>query len=129
MIGTPGRVVAAVVTGSFVLVGGAGGAAGSSAAVKGTAGATCHGGSVGFAFSLASTARGSVNPVVAARDFVRTGGAGPEGRFGSSSSRWRIGPATSFDVGGVAVSDGAVFLDTVKLANGRWAVDSGGRCS
>lgn len=122
MIGTPGRVVAAVVAGSFALAGGAGGAKG---APNGSTRATCHGGSSGFAVSFAGDAKGSSDPVVAARDFVRAGGAGG---FGSAASRWRIVPATR-DLGGVTVTDGAVFLHAVKVEDGGWAVDSGQHCS
>ena len=122
MVGTRGRVVAAVVAGSFVLAGGAGVASG---VANGWTGATCHGGSTGFALSLVSNARGSVSPVAAAQDFVRNGATGG---FGSAASRWRVAPS-SHEPGAATVTDGAVFLHTVQLVNGRWAVDSGGRCS
>ena len=125
MIAMPGRLAVAVVTGAVVLAGGAGGASG---VLNGPARSACNGASTGFALSLASSAKGSSDPLAAARAFVRAAGPEGAGGFGSPASRWRVVPATN-DLGGVTLTDGGVFLHTVELTNGRWAVDSGGRCS
>jgi hypothetical protein len=122
MVGSQGRLVIAAVAGSWVLAGGVGGAGG---VASGSPGAACHGGSSGFAISFARNVAGSTSPVAAAGDFVRHWGAGG---FGSPSSVWTIAPPP-YEPGAVTVTDGAEVLHTVKLENGRWAVDSGKRCS
>jgi hypothetical protein len=72
--------------------------------------------------SLAVDRGGARSPELAAARFVRTGS--PPG-YGTLSTVWSRESETA---NGVTLRVAHVWLDVVRLHDGTWAVDSGGRC-
>lgn len=83
--------------------------------------ATCPDGS-GFALAMVSDYYGWATPEEAAQQFSRQ--ANPSG-YGTPNTVWT---ASAPDSSGVTLTATDLMLHAVRLANGRWAIDSGQRC-
>lgn len=79
--------------------------------------------SSGFTLSLASGYHGWASPVEAAHEFARQ--SDPAG-YGTPSTTWTT---LGSDQSGVTLVSGTARLHAVRLPNGRWAIDSGQRCT